>query len=44
MEELQVTTEGVTRPLERPFFVIGTQNPIEQSGTFPCPIPNWTGF
>ena len=37
MEERQVTIEGKTRPLERPFFVIATQNPLEQSGTFPLP-------
>ena len=37
MEERQVTIEGKTRPLVEPFFVIGTQNPIEQSGTFPLP-------
>jgi MoxR-like ATPase len=37
MEERQVTTEGETRPLEPPFFVIATQNPMEQSGTFPLP-------
>ncbi len=37
MEEGQVTTEGVTRPLPEPFFVIATQNPIEQAGTFPLP-------
>jgi MoxR-like ATPase len=37
MEERQVTVEGNTRALERPFFVIATQNPIEQSGTFPLP-------
>jgi MoxR-like ATPase len=37
MEERQVTVEGQTRPLPRPFFVIATQNPIEQSGTFPLP-------
>ncbi|MFH1090986.1 MAG: MoxR family ATPase [Pseudomonadota bacterium] len=37
MEELQVTVEGQTRKLDRPFFVIGTQNPTEQSGTFPLP-------
>ncbi len=37
MEERQVTVEGKTRPLELPFFVIATQNPIEQSGTFPLP-------
>ncbi len=37
MEEQQVTIEGVTRPLPLPFFVIATQNPLEQSGTFPLP-------
>jgi len=37
MEERQVTADGQTRPLPQPFFVIATQNPIEQSGTFPLP-------
>lgn len=37
MEEKQVTTEGETRKLEAPFFVIATQNPIENAGTFPLP-------
>jgi MoxR-like ATPase len=37
MEEQQVTTEGETRPLPEPFFVIATQNPSEQVGTFPLP-------
>ena len=37
MEERQVTVEGKTRPLENPFYVIATQNPLEQSGTFPLP-------
>ena len=37
MEERQVTIEGKTRPLEHPFFVIATQNPLEQSGTYPLP-------
>jgi len=37
MEECQVTTEGLTRPLPRPFFVIATQNPTYQIGTFPLP-------
>ena len=37
MEEGQVTTDGETRPLPRPFFVIATQNPVEQEGTFPLP-------
>ncbi|ADU30260.1 AAA family ATPase [Evansella cellulosilytica] len=37
MEERQVTIDGVTRQLERPFLVIATQNPIENQGTFPLP-------
>ena len=37
MEERQVSIEGKTRPLPRPFFVIATQNPIEQGGTYPLP-------
>jgi len=37
MEEHQVTTEGVTRTLPEPFFVIATQNPSHQIGTFPLP-------
>ncbi len=37
MEEGQITTDGVTRKLEEPFFVIATQNPIENAGTFPLP-------
>lgn len=37
MEERQVTTEGITKPLPRPFLVIATQNPIEYEGTFPLP-------
>lgn len=37
MEERQVTLEGMTRPLPEPFFVIATQNPETQSGTFPLP-------
>ena len=37
MEEGQVTIDGVTTPLEKPFFVIATQNPIETQGTFPLP-------
>ena len=37
MEEGQVTIEGETRPLPTPFFVIATQNPTSQSGTFPLP-------
>ncbi len=37
MEEKQITVEGETHRLEQPFFVIGTQNPLDQSGTFPLP-------
>jgi MoxR-like ATPase len=37
MEERQVTADGETRPLPRPFLVIATQNPIELEGTFPLP-------
>ena len=37
MEERQVTVDGVTRPLPRPFLVLATQNPIEYEGTFPLP-------
>jgi len=37
MEEYQVTTEGETHPLPAPFFVIATQNPSHQIGTFPLP-------
>jgi MoxR-like ATPase len=37
MEELQVTVEGETKILEAPFFVIATQNPMEQSGTYRLP-------
>ena len=37
MEEGQVSIEGETRPLPEPFFVIATQNPSSQSGTFPLP-------
>jgi len=37
MEEKQITVDGETRVLSRPFFVIATQNPIETAGTFPLP-------
>ncbi|HUW56143.1 MAG TPA: AAA family ATPase [Planctomycetota bacterium] len=37
MQEQQVTVSGKTYPLERPFFVLATQNPIEQEGTYPLP-------
>ena len=37
MEERQVTVSGQTRPLDAPFFVLATQNPIELEGTYPLP-------
>ena len=37
MEERQVTLDGVTRPLPQPFFVVATQNPVDQAGTFVLP-------
>jgi len=37
MEEHQVTTDGVSRPVPDPFFVVATQNPVEYQGTFPLP-------
>ena len=37
MEEKQVSVDGKTHPLAQPFFVLATQNPIEQEGTFPLP-------
>lgn len=37
MEEKQVTENGVTRMLEKPFLVLATQNPVETQGTFPLP-------
>lgn len=37
MEERQVSVDGKTHPLGRPFFVLATQNPVEQEGTFPLP-------
>jgi len=37
MQEQQVTVDGVTRALPRPFLVLATQNPIEYEGTFPLP-------
>ena len=37
MEEKQITVDGTTYPLEKPFFVIATQNPVETQGTFPLP-------
>jgi MoxR-like ATPase len=37
LAEGQITTDGVTRTLAQPFFVIATQNPVETAGTFPLP-------
>ncbi|MGC8781208.1 MAG: AAA family ATPase [Anaerolineae bacterium] len=37
MEERQVTVDGMTHPLPRPFLVLATQNPVELEGTFPLP-------
>ena len=37
MEEKQVTVDGRSRPLERPFLVLATQNPLEHEGTYPLP-------
>jgi MoxR-like ATPase len=44
MEEGQVTSLGVSRPLDRPFFVLATQNPIEQQGTYPLPVAQLDRF
>lgn len=37
MEERQISVDGLSRPLPEPFFVIATQNPIQQIGTYPLP-------
>lgn len=37
MEEKSITVDGITYPLEKPFFVMATQNPIEYEGTYPLP-------
>lgn len=37
MQEREITAAGITRKLEQPFFVLATQNPIEQEGTYPLP-------
>ena len=37
MQEAQVTVHGESRPLEQPFFVVATQNPVEMEGTYPLP-------
>jgi MoxR-like ATPase len=44
MQEHQVTSGGVTRKLEEPFFVLATQNPIEQEGTYPLPLAQQDRF
>jgi len=44
MEERQVTAAGRRFPLERPFFVLATQNPIEQEGTYPLPVSQMDRF
>ncbi len=44
MEEEQVTSLGISRPLEPPFFVLATQNPIEQEGTYPLPAAQLDRF
>ncbi len=44
MEEKQVTVDGVTRPLEQPFLVLATQNPVESEGTFPLPFAQQDRF
>ncbi len=44
MEERQVTTDGVTRPLPSPFFVIATQNSVEMTGTYPLPEAQFDRF
>jgi MoxR-like ATPase len=44
MEERQVTSLGVSRRLEDPFFVLATQNPIEQEGTYPLPAAQLDRF
>jgi len=44
MEERQVTAGGQRLPLGRPFFVLATQNPIEQEGTYPLPVSQLDRF
>ena len=44
MEERQVTAAGENLTLERPFFVLATQNPIEQEGTYPLPVSQLDRF
>ena len=44
MEERQVTAGGTNIPIDRPFFVLATQNPIEQEGTYPLPVSQLDRF
>ena len=44
MEEGQISVAGRRTPLERPFFVLATQNPIEQEGTYPLPVSQLDRF
>ena len=44
MEEHSVTVGGVTTPLDEPFFILATQNPIEQDGTYPLPKAQFDKF
>jgi MoxR-like ATPase len=44
MQEHQVTSGGITRALAEPFFVLATQNPIEQEGTYPLPLAQQDRF
>src|SRR5918911_405601 len=44
MQEYKVTMAGMDYPLEKPFLVLGTQNPIEQEGTYPLPEAQLDGF
>jgi MoxR-like ATPase len=44
MEERQVTSAGKRYPLEEPFYVLATQNPIEQEGTYPLPVAQLDRF
>ncbi len=44
MEEYQATIDGTLHPLEKPFFVIATQNPIELEGTYPLPFAQMDRF
>jgi len=44
MEENQVSVDGMARPLPQPFFVIATQNPLHQVGTFPLPASQLDRF